>query len=1518
MDLPWSKSQKMIVLQPFKFPQNMLGTILVCFMFTGTFVVSSQTTFTESAAAYGLNITGNKDGGHAWSDYDDDGDIDVLVLENQNGSTRSYLMRNNGNNTFTDVRASLAPGMGNDPAERQAAWGDLNNDGRPDFMITSHGNGGGSNRAALQIYLQNAIGTFGDGIGGNNPITVGRSGYTIDINPINAEGVGFFDFEGDGDLDIFFDSHANGIELLRNNYIDHTTHSVVNPLAASLFTHITPGNGPGVVEFGLSQDATDGDFGSAADVNDDGWVDIFMRKRDENDFFLNQGGIFTNGSNLAQADNGNKGGNGLWDLDNDGDLDAVWTENGLTQIFRNDGPGIWSPLGGGVFPSLPQPGNIDQGDSGTSRIDALAGGDIDNDGDIDIILVGNNRSFLYINQLNSPSPAPGLIGSGAAMAFTLDTSQSFNVGANGEGTTMIDIDDDGDLDIYMSISGTNRLYINNLPVANRNNHLLIDVTEDRGANGATGGVPERVAIGTNVLIRDCNGNIISGLRQVNGVFGHGTQSPEEVHFGLPLGENETYVIEVRYPNFYDPVDGFTRLIGTIITTPSTIPGTNHYTLNTTAAVLSENINAPDAVDDTEIVPMGTSVSVQIGLFDNDSEPDSEPFFISSVVQPAIGSVVIDDAELGLVTYTYSAGTLFPGTTFDYTISDSPVTSCPALGKSDTATVTIHEPCTDSAGLDTDADGINDTCDLDDDNDGILDADEGCFTESADFSINQSSVSLSLDNDSDGIVLDVTSIDNSFNMSINGNQLTSEEIEFHRPIRTVEFADGSFYGGGGVSNIWSIAWNNPTDLDTPLIRLIVNGDGSVELYGSKTHNGPLEPMVFVNGLTVNPVSWNAGINTIILDQVVNGNTVMTGRLSSLVEECPLDTDGDSLTNNIDLDADNDGIPDNVEAQTTLGYVPPNSDSVLVYATNYGVNSQYLGGLTPTNTDGTDNPDYLDLNSDNEGHDDTTEAGIALAGVDTDNDGLDDNMDTDLSGYVDPGGTIDDPLDPALQLLDSDNDATTGGDVDFRDATDNRPDNDLDGIVDALDFDDDNDGILDTEEGCGNLVINPSFEQQDFTDAVLFPGGFTDTYGTFIGATYNTNPLAGWTYTQNMDGWVGNQSPSWWSYTFAEAYDKSQYIDIMGNNNVTGGTNNTLSQTINTVVGETYSFSFFWGEDIGHAPGTTVDLDVNVTDAVSSSLISQNLINMAEGPVAGFAGPKNWFYFEQTFVATTTQTTISFYATPDGTANGVALDFVSVVNTGTCRDTDTDGTADAFDLDSDNDGIYDAIEAGHGQSHTNGIVNGQVGIDGVPNSVQTLPNEEVVNYSLSDSDSDSNIDAIELDSDDDGCNDVLEAGFTDVDTDGVLGSSPATFDGNGLVTSGSDGYTTPADADTNLIFDFQEAGTAASITLQPVSINICPGCSGSFSVTATNTDAYQWQIFNGSIWVDLTDSGIHSGTSTSALNITNASPSDNGNQYQVIVSNSLYVCSTDISDLVILTVNVSSVITNRRITYRVKKN
>ena len=1082
---------------------RILNKIFLCFGLMVTSIIYGQTTFTENATAYGLNLNRNKDGGHAWSDFDNDGDLDVLVLENQNGGVKSFLMQNNGG-TFSNVQSTLAPGMLNDRAERQAAWGDLNSDGRPDFMITSSGTS--SSVVAIQIFLQNPNGTFGNGTGSTAPITVGENASaTLTINPLNVEGAGFFDFEGDGDLDIFFDSHAFGIELLRNNYVNHLTHAVVNPPPSSLFTHITPGNGSGVVEFGLNQFATDGDYGSAADVNDDGWVDIFMRKRDENDFFLNQGGFFSNGADLAQAANGNKGGNGLWDLDNDGDLDAVWTENGLNQIFRNDGPGIWTPLGASVFPGLPQPSNTNSGTS-SNDIDALAGGDIDNDGDIDILFVGDNRSYLYINQLNSPSPAPGQIGSGTALTFVLD-SETFNAGRNGEGTSMIDIDDDGDLDIYMNISGRNQLFINNLPAANRNNHLIIDVTEDRDATGMTGGLPERVAIGANILIRDCNGNIISGLRQVNGVYGHGTQSPEQVHFGLPLGENETYVIEIRYPNYYDPVEGFKRLIGTIIATPSTISGTNHYTINATQAELSENINAPIAIDDNFTVSTGTTISVQFNLFNNDSEPDGENFFIENIVQPSVGSVVIDDADLGLVTYTYNAGILFPGTSFDYTISDSPLTVCPALGKSDTATVTIEEPCADPTGLDTDGDGINDICDLDDDNDGILDTVE-------------------------------------------------------RP-KTV---------------LW-----------------VTQGTPGLE----------------------------------------EQNTI------------------DKLS--------------------ALGY------TVTVVDDNYGgdANDYSVTFL------------FEDVNS-----------GVAFANVA--------NLATTTNGVV-------------------------------------------------------------TSE-------NALF------DEILGTTGATGTTNTnIINITNNSHPITNGLALGDYD-----------------VADAAFYV-----NNVVSGTK------------------------LGYHPnGQAVLIAWEVGDALDNGIAPGRRSVL---PLTNNTGGFN--------------------------ANGEDL-LVNAIVWAAGIDTDGDGQTDDLDIDSDNDG----------------------------------------------------------------CNDVIEAYSTlnaDLDSNGYYGiGNPPAINLDGTVIAAS--YPTPADIDSNLIYDFQEADSAPSITTQPTGITLCLGCSGSFTVNSMEADSFQWQIFDGTFWVNLTNSGIHNGTNSNTLIVTNVKSTDNGNQYRVIASNSAFVCATVISNMSLLTVNVSSIITNRRITYRIKQN
>jgi len=181
----------------------------------------------------------------------------------------------------------------------------------------------------------------------------------------------------------------------------------------------------------------------------------------------------------------------------------------------------------------------------------------------------------------------------------------------------------------------------------------------------------------------------------------------------------------------------------------------------------------------------------------------------------------------------------------------------------------------------------------------------------------------------------------------------------------------------------------------------------------------------------------------------------------------DTDGDGIADHLDIDSDDDGIPDNVEAQTTAGYNAPNNDDPATYLGNDGVNSAYIGGLTPVNTDGDDDPDYLDSDSDNDTVPDNNEGndfnfdGVpdqVLTGTDTDGDGLDDGYEgADLDDGFDVNDEID---DPANDLPDTDGTE----DVNYRDLDDDgdgtpTEEEDPNGNGDPTDDDSDDDGTPD---------------------------------------------------------------------------------------------------------------------------------------------------------------------------------------------------------------------------------------------------------------------------------------------------------------------------------------------------------------------------------------------------------------------------------------------------------------------------
>jgi len=101
----------------------------------------------------------------------------------------------------------------------------------------------------------------------------------------------------------------------------------------------------------------------------------------------------------------------------------------------------------------------------------------------------------------------------------------------------------------------------------------------------------------------------------------------------------------------------------------------------------------------------------------------------------------------------------------------------------------------------------------------------------------------------------------------------------------------------------------------------------------------------------------------------------------------------------------------------------------------------------------------------------------------------------------------------------------------------------------------------------------------------------------------------------------------------------------------------------------------------------------------------------------------------------------------------------------------------------------------------------------------------------------------------------------------------------------------------------------------------GSGTNFTVLANDTNTYQWQISidEGATFTDLTDGAPYSGATTSTLTLSSAELSMNNYQYRVIASNSAYSCALLlISDAATLFVRVRTVISNRRITYRVKKN
>ena len=178
-----------------------------------------------------------------------------------------------------------------------------------------------------------------------------------------------------------------------------------------------------------------------------------------------------------------------------------------------------------------------------------------------------------------------------------------------------------------------------------------------------------------------------------------------------------------------------------------------------------------------------------------------------------------------------------------------------------------------------------------------------------------------------------------------------------------------------------------------------------------------------------------------------------------------------------------------------------------------------------------------------------------------------------------------------------------------------------------------------------------------------------------------------------------------------------------------------------------------------------------------------------------------------------------------------------------------------------------------------------------------------------------DYFDLDSDGDDCFDVTEAGFDDVDGDGMLGEGVPTYDDSKVDSRGriivpAHNYETPLplkDAVSGVYY-FQQDGQAVEIlpTGQPTSQSACIGENAEFKVIGDHPSGviyYQWQFLDATtgIWNDLNGTNPKiTGWDSDTLEITDVDASLAG-EYRVQLKTDEYQCTTDSNSGVSLTVN-----------------
>ena len=412
-------------------------------------------------------------------DYDNDGDLDVFVVQGQmlgkgkaidqatyqpKGALKDRLYRNDleatGTRTlkFTDV--TDASGIDLQTYGMGVATGDIDNDGFVDIYRTS--------LSGSTMLHNNGNGTFTDVTATSG--TANPGGWGVSSS--------FVDYDRDGWLDLFVGNYliyslAADIDCLSpTGQHDYCPPNSYRAQPSRLYRN----RGNGIFEDVTTRALTGGAYGpalgvSTADFDNDGWIDIYVGNDGQpNQLWINQkngtfkdtaflAGAAVNGAGNSEASMGIDAG----DFDNDGDEDLFITNwlNQMNTLYVNTGGGLFEDrkaASGLGAPSLAKTG------FGTAWFD------YDNDGWLDLLAANGSVSMIEA-QLRASDPFPLKMQNqlyrntrdGRFTDVSAAAGKPFTVANVGRGAAFGDIDNDGDADVLVSnAAGPLNLLINNV------------------------------------------------------------------------------------------------------------------------------------------------------------------------------------------------------------------------------------------------------------------------------------------------------------------------------------------------------------------------------------------------------------------------------------------------------------------------------------------------------------------------------------------------------------------------------------------------------------------------------------------------------------------------------------------------------------------------------------------------------------------------------------------------------------------------------------------------------------------------------------------------------------------------------------------------------------------------------------------------------------------------------------------------------------------------------------------------